>query len=198
MKKATEKTAKPKEPIDPAKEIAKAQRKIKKLQAESKMYYAWFEDERKEKDKALKAYNNLQMIANLLKDQCEDYQNRYSKLLEESIDEQRRKLSDQLDRATNRLKNIIPSSVPPAHQKVSKPTEKNYRLLCIEPGPIEYKHHDGKTTTYSGESAPLEYCEVYTTPGPIVDECGVITYPINEFGGIEMLAQRFAVLENQI
>lgn len=197
MKSVTKKTAKPKEPIDPAKELVKAQRKIKKLQEQSKMYYAWYEDERKAKDKALKAYNESQYVAKLFKDQCEDYQNRYSKLLEESIDEQRRKLSDQLDRVTNRLKNIIPSSVPPAHQKVSKSTEKNYRLLCIEPGPIEYKHHDGETTTYSGENAPLEYCEVYTTPGPVVDESGVVLYPINEFGGIEMLGQRFVVLEEK-
>lgn len=197
MKIATKKTAKPKEPIDPAKELAKAQRKIKKIQEQSKMYLAWYRDERKEKDKALKAYNESQYVAKLFKDQCEDYQNRYSKLLEESIDEQRRKLSDQLDRATTRLKNIIPSSVPPAHQKVSKSTEKNYRLLCIETGPIEYENYDGETTTYSGENAPLEYCEVYTTPGPIVDEWGVVLYPINEFGGTTMLAQRFAVLEEK-
>lgn len=197
MKSVTKKTAKPKEPIDPAKELVKAQRKIKKLQEQSKMYLAWFQDENKEKCKAVKAYNESQYVAKLFKEQAEDYQNRYSKLLEESIDEQRRKLSDQLDRATNRLKNIIPGSVPPAPQKVSKSTEKNYRLLCIETGPIEYEYFDGKIETHSGDAAPLEFCEVYTTPGPVVDKQGVMTYPINEFGGIDMLAQRFVVLEEK-
>jgi hypothetical protein len=179
------------DPADPVKELAKAQRKIKKLQKQADMYYAWFKDERIERNKATQACNESQYVAKLFKEQCEDFTARYEKLLEENIAEQKKKLHDTLDNLNTRLKSVNPAPV----KKVSISKEKNFRLLCINTGPIEYQHFDGDVTTYSGDAVPLEFCEVYTSPGPLIDEWGVIAYPINEFDSIEMLAQRFVVLQ---
>lgn len=183
---------KPQAPADPAKELAKAQRKIKKLQKQADMYRAWFNEERIERNKALEACNESQYVAKLFKERCEDFTVRYEKLLEESIAEQRKKLHDTLGNINARLKSVNPAPV----QKVSISKEKNYRLLCINPDPIEYQHSDGSIQTHHGDRVPLEYCEVYTTPGAIVDERGIMTYPLNEFDGIDMLAQRFVVLQD--
>lgn len=187
-------TKKQSAPADPVKELAKAQRKIKRLQKQADMYYAWFKDERIQRNKATQACNESQYVAKLFKEQCEDYAARYEKLLDKNIAEQRKKLHDTLDNLNASLKSVNPAPV----QKVSISKEKNFRLLCINTGPIEYEYYDGDKQEFTGdpeEGWRLEYCEVYTTPGPIIDEWGLITYPINEFNGHEMLAQRFAVLQ---
>lgn len=82
-------------------------------------------------------------------------------------------------------------SLSPKPHRVPKPI----RLLCINPGPIERIRKDGTYLTHTGLGADLEYTEVYTTPGAAVDENGNIVYPLNEFDGVEMLAERFVVLK---
>jgi hypothetical protein len=193
-KKAPAQSATPKKPVkkqttvDPVKELEKAQRKIKKLQGEAKRYLSWFREESNEKDKALKAYKESQYVARLFKDRADEYFTKYTKMLEERIGESTQKLRDQWKEIDYALGKVKP-------WKHDSKTEDNIRILCINTGVIDYKNFDGTIVPHSGEKAPLEYCETYTTPGAQVNEDGILVYPINEFGGVTMLAQRFAVLQ---
>lgn len=67
------------------------------------------------------------------------------------------------------------------------------KIICIAVGPIKVLLRDGTVATRTGRKCDLELYETYTTPGPVVSEDGALCYPLNEFGGTEMLAQRFVV-----
>lgn len=71
------------------------------------------------------------------------------------------------------------------------------KIICIAVGPIEVLESDGTVSTRTGCKCDLELYETYTTPGPVVSEDGDLCYPITEFGGTEMLAQRFVVYTNK-
>lgn len=71
------------------------------------------------------------------------------------------------------------------------------KIICIQTGKIDVVLKDGTTQTHTGNACGIELYETYTTPGPVVGEDGIICYPINEFDGKEMMAQRFVVYTNK-
>jgi hypothetical protein len=71
------------------------------------------------------------------------------------------------------------------------------KIICIAAGPIEFLQSDGTIATRTGDKCDLELYETYTTSGPVVSDDGELCYPLNEFGGEEMLAQRFVVYTNK-
>lgn len=71
------------------------------------------------------------------------------------------------------------------------------KIICIKTGEIDVLLKDGTIQTRTGDACPIDLYETYTTPGPVVGEDGLMLYPINEFGGEEMMAERFVVYTNK-
>lgn len=70
------------------------------------------------------------------------------------------------------------------------------KIICVAAGPIKVLRSDGTVKKHTGQLCDLELYETYTTPGPVVSDEGLLCYPINEFGGTEMLALRFVVYKD--
>lgn len=82
-------------------------------------------------------------------------------------------------------------------RKSNNSLPRKQKIICIKTGKINVVLKDGSVSTRTGNACPIDLYETYTTPGPVVGEDGLICYPINEFGGEEMLAQRFVVYANK-
>lgn len=76
-------------------------------------------------------------------------------------------------------------------RKSNNSLPRTQKIICIKTGAMDVVLKDGTVQTRTGDKCPIELYETYTTPGPVVGEDGFIDYPINEFGGEEMMAQRF-------
>ena len=71
------------------------------------------------------------------------------------------------------------------------------KIICIKTGEIDVLLKDGTMETSIGDACDIALYETYTTPGRVVSEDGNLCYPLNEFDGTEMLAQRFVVYSNK-
>lgn len=95
--------------------------------------------------------------------------------------------------------NILHEAEQPKQIRVDTPRRRAIKLLCINAGFLEYEYYDGfndESYADNDKNEPvLDFCSVYTSPGPVVDKRGSILYPINELGGAEMYAQRFVPLK---